>query len=82
MTTCYTVPEIWCVTDVSFSFWSIFCPFTPLTAQKIPADIMSLKKKNKKNPADIMSVNKCTKNHIISCTVPEIWHMTDLIVIF
>ena len=29
-----------------------------------------------------MSLNKCTKNHIISCTVPEIWHMTDLIVIF
>ena len=56
-----------------------FFALLPLAAQKIPADIMSLKKKN---PADIMSLNKCTKNHIISSTVPEIWHMTDVIVIF
>ena len=28
---CYTVPEIWCMTDVYsyFSFWAIFYPFTP-----------------------------------------------------
>ena len=33
---CYTVPEIWCVTDaIIFSFWAIFCLFTPLTAKKI-----------------------------------------------
>ena len=30
MTIGYTVPEIWCVTDVIVvSFWAIFCPFTP-----------------------------------------------------
>ena len=28
-----------------FSFWAIFCPFTPLTAQKT-----KIKKKNDKNP--------------------------------
>ena len=37
MIICYTVPKIWRVTDVivTFSFWAIFCPFSPLTAQKI-----------------------------------------------
>ena len=29
MIICYTVPKIWQVTDNSFSFWAIFCPFTP-----------------------------------------------------
>ena len=32
MITCYTVPDIWCVINVIinyFSFWAIFCPFTP-----------------------------------------------------
>ena len=29
MITCYTVPEIWCMTDIIiFHFWAIFCPFT------------------------------------------------------
>ena len=34
MITCYTVPDIWCVINVIinyFSFWAIFCPFTPPT---------------------------------------------------
>ena len=36
---CYTVPEIWCVTYVNyFSFWAIFCPFTPM--KKMPEDII------------------------------------------
>ena len=34
---CYTVPEIWHVSDVIviFSFWGIFSSFTLLTAQKL-----------------------------------------------
>ena len=50
-----------------FSFWAIFYPFTPLTAQKIKMK----KKKNekKKMPGDI-SLHKCTKNHdhILHCS--------------
>ena len=39
-----------------FSFWDIFCHFTPLTTQKIL-------KKWKKPPGDIIILHKCTKNH-------------------
>ena len=34
--------------DFCFSFWAIFCPFTPLTAQKIKT-----KKKMEKTPGDV-----------------------------
>ena len=44
--------------DCCFSFWAIFCPFTPLTAQKI-----KIKKKWKKTPGDIVILHKFTKNH-------------------
>ena len=37
-----------------FSFWAIFCPFSPLTAQK---------KKKKKNHLEISSFYICTKNY-------------------
>ena len=40
------------------SFWTIFCPFTVLTAQKI-----KIKKKMKETPGDIIILHKCTKNH-------------------
>ena len=56
-----TVPVIWRrVTDVIviFSFWAIFCPFTPFTARKIEIE----KKKKKKNPGDII-LHMCTKNY-------------------
>ena len=45
MITGYTVPGIWHVTDVTvtFSFWAIFCLFTPLTAQKIKMKDMKKK---------------------------------------
>ena len=36
----------------------------------------------KKTPGDIIIQHKCTKMMIICFTVPEIWHMTDVIVIF
>ena len=41
-----------------FSFWAIFCPFTPITAQKM-----------KKTPRDII-LHKCTKthNHMLYCS--------------
>ena len=42
-----------------FSLWGIFCPFTPLTAQKI-----KMKKKIKETPGDdIIILHKCTKHH-------------------
>ena len=40
-----------------FSILGYFCPFTPLTAQKIN----TWKKMNKK-PGDITNLHKCTKN--------------------
>ena len=51
------VPEIWSVTENFMSFWTVFCPFTPLTTWKI-----KFKKKWKKMPGDII-LHKCTKNH-------------------
>ena len=61
-----------------FSFWIIFCPFTPFRAQKI-----KIKKKMKKTSGGTITLHKCTKNHDHICyTVPEIWCMTDTIVIF
>ena len=36
----------------------------------------------KKTPGDIIILHKCTKIMIICYTVPEIWHVTDVIVIF
>ena len=45
MIICYTIPEIWHMTDVivTFHFGLFFAPFTPITAQK-----MKIKKKTKK----------------------------------
>ena len=55
------------------SFWTIFCPYTPLTTQKIKI----LRKWKKKNPGDIIILHKCTIMTIIWCMVPEIWNVTD-----
>ena len=41
-----------------FSYWAIFCPFTPLTAQKIKTS-----KKLRKAPGDIIILHMCTKNY-------------------
>ena len=60
-----------------FSFWAIFCPFTPLTAQKIK--ILKKWKKCLEISSFYISVPKIM---IICNTVPEIWCMTDVIVIF
>ena len=65
------VPEIWSVTDKIFlSFWTIFCPLTPLRTQKI-----KILKKWK----------KCLKISSFSTSVPKImiiYYITDVSVIF
>ena len=54
-----------------FSFWAIFCPFTPLTAQKIK--ILKKWKKAWRYPHFT-----CVPKIIIRwCMVPEIWCATD-----
>ena len=69
--------SIECNEQIFLSFWTIFCPFTPLTTQKI-----KILKKWKKH-LEILSFYTCvTKIRIICYTVPEIWRMTDVIVIF
>ena len=61
-----------------FSFWAIFVPFYPLTAQKIKL------KKNEKNAWRYHQVRYTSvpKIMIICYIVPEIWCLTDVIVIF
>ena len=54
----YTVLEIWRDGCNYFSFWAIFCLFTPLTARK-----MKIFFKMKKTPGDIIILHKCTRNH-------------------
>ena len=55
-----------------FSFWAIFCPFTPVTAQKIKI----LEKW--RNRLEISSFYiRVPKFMIRSCTVPEIYWATD-----
>ena len=41
--------------QIFLSFWTIFCPITPLTTQNI-----KILKKLKKNPADIIILQMCT----------------------
>ena len=60
-----------------FSFWAMFCPFTPVTAQKI-----KIKKKWKKHLEISSFYTSVPKIMIICYTVPEIWHKTDVIVIY
>ena len=60
-----------------FSFWAIYCPFTPVTAQKMK--ISKTWKKFLKISSLYISVPKIM---IICYTVPEIWRMTDIIVTF
>ena len=55
-----------------FSFWAIFCPFTPITAQKIKI------LQNWKKTLEISSFYTCVPK-IMSrwSTVPEVWCVTD-----
>ena len=76
MIICYTVPEICTAPDVcnfNFSFWVIFCPFTPLTARKI-----KVLKRWKKKSQEISSFYTCAPKIMITwCTTPEVWCTMD-----
>ena len=55
-----------------FLFCAIFCPFTPLTTQKIKIFLKW------KKPLEISSFYRYVPKIMITwCTVPEIWCMTD-----
>ena len=65
-----------------FSYWAIFCHFTPLTSPK-NQNI----KKMKKTSRDIIILHKCSKSrdHMLYCSMlcnTDIWCMTGVIVIF
>ena len=63
-----------CNRQIFLSSWAIVCPFTPLTARK-------MKIKKWKNTLEISSFYRCVpKIMIIGFIVPEIWHVTDLII--
>ena len=84
------VPEIWSITD------RIFCHFGPsFTPPPPPKNLKHQKfkkmkktknknkKTKKKNYLEISSFDTSVLKIMIVCyTVPEIWHMTDVIVIF
>ena len=66
-------PKIWSVTNRIFlSFWTVFCPFTPLWTQKI-----KILKKWKKHLEISSFYKRVPKIMIICYTVPEICHVTD-----
>ena len=61
-----------------FSFWAIFGPFNPLRARKI-----KIKKKKRKKCLEILSFYASAPKIMIICyTVSEIWHVTQVIIIF
>ena len=66
------------------SFYT-FVPKTTIIWGTVP-EIQRMKKwkfqKIKKVPGDIIILHNCTKNNDQGYTVPEIWHVTDVIVIF
>ena len=54
----YGSSDMECNGENVLSFWTIFCPFNSLTAQKI-----KILKKWKKKPGDIIILHMCTKNY-------------------
>ena len=67
------VPEIWSIMDWIFlSFWTIFCPFTPLTTRKI-----KILKKWKKTLEILLFYTCVPQITIILCIIPEISSTTD-----
>ena len=60
-----------------FSFLAIFCPFTSLKTWKIKTS-----KKRKIHLKTSSFYSSVPKTMIIRNTIPEIWRMTDVIVIF
>ena len=70
------VPEILSITDRIFCHFGPFFPLLPNNLKNQNFD------KLKKTPGNIIILQKCTKIMIICYTIPEIWHVTDVIVIF
>ena len=70
----YGSSDMECNRQNFLSFWTIFCPFTPLTTQKNQNF-----EKMKTTPGDIIILHKCTKNDNHICKVPEILSTTDKI---
>ena len=68
-------PEIWSVTEF-FVILGHFLPFYPTNNPKNQNF-----EKMKKTPGDIIILHTCIKNHDQCYTIPEIWHMTDVIYI-
>ena len=62
MVICYTVPKIWCMTDVIviFHFGLFLAFYSLLTAQKIKT---SKNEKIKKKMGDIIILHMCIKNY-------------------
>ena len=58
--------------NCSFLFWTIFCPFTPITAQK-----MKISQKWKLRLEISPFYTSVPKIMIRWCRVPEIWCVTD-----
>ena len=71
MIICCTVPEIWCVTDVTVVFYfGLFYPSNSLKNQNF--------KKNEKKSLEISSFYTCVPKMIIGWRmVPEIWYARD-----
>ena len=62
--------DIECDGQNFLSFWTIFCPFTPITTRKI------IILKNWKNYLEISSFYTSVPKIMIICSmVPEIWHV-------
>ena len=78
---CYTVPEIWRVTDVTvFVCFFILGNFLPFYPSKSPKNENLFKNEKNKNAREVSSFNtSVSKIMIIYFTVPEIWHVTDVI---
>ena len=74
---CFLVPDIWHVTDVIIFHFGQFLPFCPLNTQKTKTFIKWTK------CLEILSFNTSVIKMMIICyTVPETWHLTDVIVVF
>ena len=82
MIICFTVPDIWHVIDVIVVFhFGLFSLFYPSNSQK--NENFKKKKQKKKKHLEISSFYiRLPKIMILCFTVPEIWRITDVIVIF
>ena len=66
---CYTVAEIWCMTNVIviFSFWAIFCIFCPFTPSPLPPPLSTAQKIKLKKNKDKNNEQKHKGENILQC---------------